>query len=81
MSTPTLLFIKDLLLLIVVLWALWGEFSRRTKDTVLFSLIRMLVGIGGLVLVSKANDPNSKWFLGAIIILLAISVVHSHQKK
>lgn len=71
--------LRDISILLVALWALWSEFSPNTKSTTLFSIARLLLGLGGVIVLSRYADSYSSWLLATLILILVIGIIRSKQ--
>ena len=70
--------IKDLSVLAVAIWALWGQFSITTSSSVTAAIMRMLIGLGSVVLLVRFNDHLTSWLVGILLLAVATSMVNKN---
>jgi len=72
---------RDLFILVVTLWALWSEFSPNTKTSIPFSLARLGIGFGAIILLSKFSDNLSMAILGLLVLVFSAAIIREKQKR
>ena len=75
-QTQWFLVIKDLIVLAVAIWALWGQFSTSTSSSVIAAIMRMLIGLGSVIVLVEFEDQLTLWLVGILLLAVATSIVN-----